>query len=186
MSTFERQLAVGHDGQARIVDVLIRRGCEVVLIAREGDKSGPRLLRDKLRDLVLPDLQVFKNGGGVFVESKTKSHWTWYGMSQTWQTGVDASHFSDYLEVKKSTGMEVWLLFLHTDASTPAKDMSFGGHDQCPVGLWGQCVEVLEQKIDHFYPGYGTGGMVYWNKEDLWHLASIDDDGCIVWVADDV
>ena len=80
-------------------------------------------------------------------------------------TGVDRRHFEDYCAVTDSTGLDVWLLFLHRDNQTWPEDVAkWGAPPTCPTGLFGRSIAALrlEENQSHQSDRWGSAGMVYW------------------------
>lgn len=108
----------------------------------------------------------------MWVEAKHKTAFTWHRITESWQTGINASHWADYQKVAEATPfIPLWLLFLQRPGV--AKDTPEGM--RCPHGLYGQNAEVLATCVDHFSDRWGTCGMVYWREESLRLLTSYED-----------
>ena len=105
-----------------------------------------------------------------WVEAKTKSSFTWYRLGQKWQTGIDLRHWRDYLRVNAETPFEMWIVFLHRDGK--AKDTPAGMDS--PTGLFGNEVGILSRCVDHESENHGASGMVYWNRDDLRLIATLE------------
>jgi hypothetical protein len=143
------------------------RGC-TVLPAYEIEIStgkGPRLFTACDGLVVSPDLLVFGGKEVFWAEVKNKSSFTYYRKTRTWQDGIDRRHWLDYLKVKKITGKEVWLFFLHLPDQPLAKDTP--ANMIPPTGLFAREIGHLESNIDHEFEDFGHGGMVYWRQQDL-------------------
>jgi len=177
-ATFHANLSSGKVAESKIAKWLMARGHYVIPVYEiEGGKhEGPRVYA-KGRKLVAPDLMVFNKVGSqmMFIEAKHKSHFTWYRLNQTWQTGVDAHHFRDYLEVARQLNKKVWLLFFHDDCNPCPDDIANGCPTASPTGLFGGDIIGLEKLKDHSSDRHGRHGMVYWRHESLIRLATVDD-----------
>lgn len=168
-STFSSRLQDGLLGEGKISKWLIGRGFNV-LPAYEIEQSsgkGPRLFTGN-GNLICPDLLCFKVGKVVWIEAKSKSAFTWYRKTKTWQTGIDRKHWNHYQEVAKQSPWDVWLLFLHRPGAL-AKDTPDGM--ESPTGLYGNSIQKLIHCIDHEHENWGPSGMVYWSIENLLLLA---------------
>jgi hypothetical protein len=167
--SFAEKLKVGMLGEDAISRWLISRGHQVLpayqIQANHG--KGPRLF-GAYGQLISPDLFVFKDKKAMWVEAKHKTSFTWHRITQTWQTGIDKRHWSDYLQVERVTPFPVWLVFLHKPGEN-AKDTPAGMVS--PTGLFANSVEVLKDSIDHEHENHGPSGMVYWREKTLIKLA---------------
>ena len=82
--------------------------------SEEKDQKPPKLKASKPEDfLTLPDLLACKNGVSKWFEVKTKFGRTFGRISREYETGLSLRHFLDYRKVKKRSGLEVWLAFIH-------------------------------------------------------------------------
>ena len=75
---------------------------------------------------------------------------------------------------KEVNHVPIWLLFLHQSKQPDARDIEQGCPSTCPVGLFGNSLDVLTKTESHRSKKYG---MVYWGHEDLKLLAQIDNQG---------
>jgi hypothetical protein len=170
---FKKALAVGKTGESKIAKWLISRGNHVLPVYEiaENQFKGPALYYQG-GSLVAPDMVVFdKCGNIVWLEIKAKSAFTWHRKSQRFVTGIDLRHYLDYLQIAKTTGVQVWLLFLHRSGiakDTPLDKVS-------PVGLFGENILVLETCENHRHDNWGKSGMVYWASQKLRLIAKLDD-----------
>lgn len=164
--SFDKSLREGLLGEGLITRWLTSRGWNVLPAYEIELQSGkgPRLFSAKLGTLIAPDLLVFNESGFYWVEAKTKSAFTWHRITETFQTGIDRRHWLDYLAVRETTGVPVWLMFLHRPGSH-AKDTPDG--KDSPSGLYGQEVGILRETIDHEHANHGASGMVYWKESEL-------------------
>jgi len=173
---FEGSLAFGKIGEDYIAQWIISRGGSVLPVY-EIEKStgkGPQLFTTN-GGLVAPDMFVFNQNGLCWVEAKRKTVFSWYRAKGQWETGIDLRHYREYLKVRETTGLPVWLLFLHTESEPGNCDKGrHGCPATCPVGLFGEEILTLDKKN----PRIGTehaSGMVYWSRSDLRFLASLDE-----------
>lgn len=182
---FQRQLAWGQLAETSIARWLRSRG-NVILpiydIEIETGK-GPRLFLPGGRELAAPDFVVWAaRGGAYWCETKHKSVFTWYRKRQQWETGIDAHHWRQYLQVSNATSLPVWLLFLHVSATPDARDVQHGCPATCPTGLFGQVAEQLRTSVSHESDRHGRHGMVYWPETALRKFATLHElqgrNGC--------
>jgi hypothetical protein len=178
---FEANLAFGDIAQTDIAQWILRHDGMVLPVYDIQDDSGkgPRMF-GAIRSLIVPDLLVVRKKRLTWIEAKHKSVFTWWRKTQRWTTGIDLHHYRQYLAVEEVSGVPVWLLFLH-ESSTPWKGDRPYSPSTCPVGLFGERLEVLRTKVDHEAPpkrsgnGHGSSGMMYWAHESLTRLATLDE-----------
>ncbi len=174
-SSFEENLAAGQAAESKIANYLKSRGGSVLPVYEveiEGLK-GPRLFSATCEN-VAPDIGlVSESGRFTWVEVKNKGAFAWHRKTSTWTTGVDSHHYEDYLRVKKITGLDVWLMFYHASSVPQSRDVDFGCPLECPTGLFGGEIELLNMCIHHSHPNGGTRGMVYWSPDNLQLIASV-------------
>jgi hypothetical protein len=130
--------------------------------------KGPQLFTPT-EQLIAPDLLVFKAGGVYWVEAKHKTAFSWYRKDERWVTGIDRRHYRHYLKVNAETPWRVWLLFFHEGGK--AKDSP----DASPSGLFGNSIQFLAANVNHQSDKWGNSGMVYWAKEKLQKMASLEE-----------
>lgn len=167
---FRDFLATGKVAESEITRWLMRRGCLVSPVYEQAESKfeGPRMFaieNDIDRKFVAPDLLAFKlaNKPGervFFVEAKCKSGFTWSRRYKRFETGIDRHHFQDYIEIRRRTGVPLWILFLQKGGAV--KDAPPHKPDS-PRGLFGNEIFALATKISHEHDGWGKGGMVYWS-----------------------
>lgn len=101
----------GHEGELIVSDELKRRGYFVIPsydYSGENDDKAPRM-HGTAASLVLPDLDVCKDGRRVWVEVKTKEEATFHRNTQRLEHGISQRHYRDYKEVEKVSGCDVYL-----------------------------------------------------------------------------
>lgn len=169
MNDFQLQLQKGRIGEEAISKYMVeKRGCSVLSVYEMpgGDHKGPRLLSPE-RDLVVPDLFVFRDDKVMWIETKTKSVFSWHRISKRWTTGIDLHHYRDYLRIQELHSPPVWLLFLHLQSKTTEHD------GNSPTGLYGGSLSYLAGHENHRHDGWGRHGMVYWAEETLTKIAGL-------------
>lgn len=179
---FHEQLAIGQLGESLIAQWLRKRGWHV-LPAYEKEINtgkGPRLFAATatgVGQLIAPDLLIMKGKVFQWIEAKHKTRFSWYGLGKYFVTGVDIRHFNDYCKVADTTGLPVWLLFLHRDSQTWPPDVEkWNAPTVCPIGLFGQSISVLRLKRSHCSDKHGNSGMIYWQPfEHLRRIATLAD-----------
>lgn len=167
---FEQSFQVGLIGESLIAGWLKSKGWNVLPVYEvENDNKGPRLFTPKTK-LIAPDVFAFKANKMLFVEVKHKTAFSWYRKEGIWTTVIDLKNYLHYIEVSKLSSIPVWLLFLHR--GWQAKDSP-----PSPAGLFGGELSYLQTKENHRCSPdlYGSTGMVYWNKDDLKQLATIEE-----------
>lgn len=179
---FEDNLRTGRLGESAIARWLRRRGWHVLPAYEKeiDDGKGPRLFMAEgagADELITPDLLAMRTGAFLWFEAKHKSVFTWYGLGNCWNTGVDKRHFDDYVEVQRRTAIPVWLLFLHRESTPWFRDRERWPNcpDECPVGLFGERIDKLAEsaRFDH---RWGKTGMVYWQPyKHLRYLAPLTE-----------
>ena len=165
MAAFDQQLKTGRIGEGIIANWFIGRGY-CVLPAYEIEiptGKGPRLFTSE-GGIISPDMLVFNQNKIFWIEAKTKSAFTFYRKTWTFQTGIDKRHWNEYLKIQDFINWPIWLLFFHKKGNL-AKDTPEGMVS--PYGLFGNDINKLRHTIDHPSDNWGNSGMVYWNKDDL-------------------
>lgn len=136
-----------------VAKLLKERGCYVVLSADyngEDENKTPRL-HGQTMGLVLPDLDVSKDGRRFWVEVKWKNQATLYRALKVLEHGINKRLYEHYLQVQTITGCPVWLFFCEDNS----REILFGRLDQLTVS--------------HVYDGdkMGRSGMVFFARTDL-------------------
>jgi len=170
MLAFNQSLESGKTGETEIAQFLLSKGHKILPVYEiaEGQYKGPAVYSGD-KTIIAPDMLVFhKDKGAVFIEAKSKTGFCQYRKKSTkdyvhWVTGIDAHHYSQYLDIKEQCKTDVYLMFLQKGGW--AKDSPATS----PSGLYCGEISVLNSRIDHRYDGnkYGKGGMVYWHIDDL-------------------
>lgn len=174
-SQFQQALLFGQLGESYIANFMRNRGFHVLPVYEKqvGNYKGPRIFMSYIslkKQLIAPDMLIIRDGKGVWLEAKHKSHFTWYGKGQCWTTGINKHCFDDYLLLQQMTQMDVWLFFLHSDNQTWTQDVrKWNAPPICPTGLFAGRLAVLARQIDHI-GDFGTSGMVYWRDDQLTKL----------------
>lgn len=184
--SFSNSLQFGLVAEGFISKWLMLRGSVVVPAyqVEQWSGKGPQVFASE-RSYVAPDMLCFGSGGALWIEAKHKSVFTWYYKHRKWTTGIDRDHYEQYKYVSERTRIPVWLLFFHSESTPTEKDRWRGAPSDCPTGLFGQSLLLLDDSIDHTAPphdvwrdqnqGHGRSGMVYWAHEDLRLLATKDE-----------
>jgi hypothetical protein len=142
----------------------MRRGHGVMPVyeCESGKYKGPQVFTVDSK-LVAPDMMVLMGmGRTMFVESKNKSGFTWSRRHARFETGIDIRHYDDYLQIRKTTGIGLWVLFLQNGGAV--KDAP-ADKPNSPRGLFGNEIMVLAQKESHRDMRHGRTGMVYWSPD---------------------
>lgn len=107
----------GHNGE-RLIGDLLREGDWYVIPSYDysgEDDKAPRLQGLK-ECLVIPDLDICKNGTRRWAEVKTKTKADWTHITQRLEHGFPLRHYQDYFKVQRETGTEVWL-FIYEEST---------------------------------------------------------------------
>jgi hypothetical protein len=181
MGSFEKNLAQGQLGEGIISKWLQERGHSVfpAYQIEQHTGKGPQLF-SAARDLVLPDLLVFKGKNIHWVEAKNKTCFSWHRITSRWTTGIDLRHYEEYQEVSERTELPVWLVFWHPKSQPDLRDLDHGSPKECPTGLFGGDIDRLKDCENHraesfnhaSNTGHGKSGMVYWAVNNLQRLDS--------------
>ncbi len=168
-STFKETLRVGKIGESKIAQYFMGKGYNVLPVYElEIDSGkGPQLYTPG-KQLIAPDMLVFKMEKCFWIEAKHKTAFTWHRNTQRWTTGIDLNHYGHYCLVDDCTPWPVWLMFLHKGGQ--AKDSPANS----PAGLFGNSLEFLRSHENHRSPNWGKSGMVYWSKDSLKFIAPIE------------
>jgi hypothetical protein len=183
---FEGRLAFGRIAEGEIAQWLVRAKNYSILPAYEIEYhtgKGPRLLT-KSSELIAPDLYAIKVNEDMvlvrkWIEAKHKERFSWHRNSGgNWQTGIDITHYEDYLKVRETTKTPVYILFLHRNNKPSQSDLANGSPDECPVGLF--CGELgYLRKHEHHRDSFAKYGrtypMVYWNHQNLKRIATLEE-----------
>lgn len=154
---FEESLSFGQAGESEIANWLRSRGNTVLPIYEKiiDNGKGPQLFLPNNKQLVAPDLMVFKDKF-YWVEAKKKTAFTWHRKTKRFVTGIDLRHYKHYLEVREVLQTPLWLFFLHLGGK--AKDSP-----ESPSGLYAGEILELKDKENHRHENWGSSGMVYWS-----------------------
>lgn len=154
---FKANLQYGQVGESRIAEWLKSRGNSIMPVyeIEKQTGKGPRLFTPD-RQLVAPDMFVFKGSDAFWIEAKHKTAFTWHRLTGRWVTGIDLRHYADYCIIDDYSPFPVWLMFLHDGGH--AKDSPVDS----PCGLFGNKLRYLRKNENHRHRNWGTSGMVYW------------------------
>jgi len=170
---FKEKLAVGKIGESLIAKWFISKDYNVLPVYEKeiNEGKGPVLFSSTLKNLICPDMLVFKDKKVFWIEAKHKSAFSWHRITKEWVTGIDLHHYEDYLEVANTLcGWPVYLLFLHE--SGKAKDTPEGM--ETPTGLFGENLNKLATCEHHRHDNWGKYGMVYWSVSSLKKYCSLE------------
>lgn len=114
----------------------------------EGGDKAPRM-SGASGFLVIPDLDVCRNGHRFWCEVKTKGAATLHRLTGVYEHGFSMRHYQDYLRVQRQSGCQVVLFIVeqHTGAIRSRK--------------------LSELPPPRVYEGdlMGRGGMVFWPRD---------------------
>ena len=167
---FQAQLSYGQIGESRISNWFRGRGYNVLpvyeLELQQG--KGPRLFAPT-KQLIAPDMFIFKADNAYWIEAKHKTAFSWHRITRQWVTGIDLKHYTDYCEIDTFSPFPVWLVFLHEGGQ--AKDSP----ETSPAGLFGNTLKFLRENESHRHSHWGNSGMVYWSIDKLKKMADLKD-----------
>ena len=168
--SFEDSLQRGQVGESLIAKWLRSRGWFVLPIYEKeiGTGKGPRLFTPN-ETLIGTDMFAFNHNGGIWIESKHKTAFSEHRITGNWTTGIDLHHYEHYCRINDETPWPVWLLFLHRGGQ--AKDSP----PDSPTGLYGGSLDYLRAKENHRHENWGKTGMVYWARQDLKLIATLEE-----------
>lgn len=116
----------------------------------ENDKA-PMMLGER-GDLVLPDLDICKDGLRMWVEVKYKATAPLYRKVGKKQHGINARHFSHYLSVQKESGNLVYLLIVEGDTGK----------------ILAASLNKLVKRARHYHDRkMGASGMVFFDRDEF-------------------
>jgi len=103
-----------------------------------------------------------ETGKCFFVEAKNKNAFTWHRITERWTTGIDLSHYNDYLEIMRKIDIPIYLIFNHRGGT--AKDS-----EKSDSGLFAQDLRYLRNNENHRCgpKPHCKNGMVFWSKDNL-------------------
>ena len=160
----------GKIGESLIAGWMRSRGNVVLPIYEKeiSEGKGPTLFFPSGEEVIGTDLLCMKGDRVIWVEAKHKTAFSWYRIKEVWNTGIDIRHYEDYVKIANYTNYPVWLMFLHKGGQ--AKDSP-----PSPSGLFGNNIKRLTDNECHRDYRASKSGMVYWNKDDLIQLATLDE-----------
>jgi hypothetical protein len=112
-----KEYQIGNQGELKVVEMLQKRGWFVIpsydYSGDDGNKA-PKL-QGLCKNLVIPDLDISKNGSRKWAEVKTKNAATYTRITNRYEHGIPLRHFEHYRDVEQITGCEVWLFIFELD-----------------------------------------------------------------------
>lgn len=154
---FRAQLDAAREWEKALASWVRGRGWHVLptydFSGKQDDKAPKLLGPSSSIDLVMPDLQCFRNGEVRWLECKWKSHAD-YNRKRGWHvTGISLRLVEHYQKVTEITGADVFLLFLHEKEGE----------------VRGGRMRELESARSHDYtgPAMGRFGMRFWRWDAL-------------------
>lgn len=171
MQTFQKNLTWGQAAETEIALWLRSRGNTVIPIYEKviDTGKGPQVFTPD-KQIVAPDILLFKDGEFMWVEAKRKTAFTWHRITERWVTGIDLRHYYEYQEIMEHFNTDVWIFFYQMGGQ--AKDSP-----PSPGGLYGNRLSFLslEDNENHRSDRHGRSGMVYWSIDKLMLFASMDE-----------
>lgn len=105
------EFARGRAGEKIVASILMRRGWFIVPsydYSGKDDDQAPKMERGGER-LIIPDLDICREGERRWAEVKTKGQPTLHRMSGVLEHGISIRHRDHYLRVQRESGCKVWL-----------------------------------------------------------------------------
>lgn len=166
---FDSQLRYGQAGESAIAMWLRKNGATVLPVYEKimDTGKGPQLFAPDMK-LIAPDMLIYNGDEVLWIEAKHKTAFSFHRITGQWVTGIDLRHYHDYCTVDDQSPWPVWLLFLHRGGQ--AKDSPANS----PAGLFGNALKVLRCCESHRSDKWGRSGMVYWAKDSLRQLATLE------------
>lgn len=139
----------GRRGEQLIKRWLQKRGWWVIPsydYTGENDDKAPRM-QGLSSSLVIPDLDIAKDGLRRWAEVKTKTKALEWRKTGELQHGIDLRHYEEYLKVQSLSGTHVWLFIVEENTQT-----------------------ILAESLDRLGEPrigreYGKGGMANWPRD---------------------
>lgn len=111
LTSFKDFLKFGEDGEKEVAIQLIEKGINIMPLYQFTNKDKTPVLLTKNTQIIAPDLICYYKNKSFFVEVKTKNKWV---VSKNYiETGLDYKHYLEYLKIKETTGLPVYLFFNH-------------------------------------------------------------------------
>jgi len=150
---FQRALAHAQAEERKCAGYLKALGWRVLPTTNFSGNGAPMLEADERDEsLVMPDLQAFRGGTGVWFEVKWKARATATDRFKgRLVTGVDRRNFEHYCRVEQETQIAVAIVFIH--------------HAEREVRV--ATLYVLDQITSHETDRMGRGGMVFWHYDKI-------------------
>lgn len=168
---FRTKLDAAREWEVRLARWVRSRGWFVVPtydFSGKGEDKAPKLLAPiGQRDLVLPDLQCFRNGELQWLECKWKARADRYRIGGYDVTGISKRLFDHYQQVQKATGARVVLAFLHEMEMEMRGDALDALGDAKGVGCF-----------SHVSQSARMGRMIFWRYDAIprWaHLGAVSE-----------
>lgn len=141
----------GRSGERAVADWLQDRGWWIVPsydYSGEEDNKAPRL-QGAACGLVIPDLDISKQGKRLWAEVKTKAAATFYRKLNRDEHGINRRLWRHYHQVQDITGTHVWIFVVEESTQM----------------LLAEALDVLDQDMREYNGDkMGRGGMVFWPR----------------------
>jgi len=162
--SFEDRLEHARRVEQDVAAWLMRRNWLVLPVydySGQQDDKAPKLQAARRRDsLVAPDLLAARGGAHLWFEVKWKAAATLHRKTDTLETGLNLRHWRDYVAIKRESGADVWIVFVHeAEAEIRAAEVS------------------QLARSARIYDGakMGRGGMVFFPYRQIKRLCSTRD-----------
>ena len=181
MSAFDSALKRGAAGESVVAAYFQERGyiIQPAYEKLELDFKGPRAFGPD-RPYVAPDLfaLIVKAGEphAMYIEVKTKTHFTYYGKKRQFETGIDVRLYEHYLALSSAVALPVYLFFLHTTNNAWPLDVEkYQAPPYVAGGLFYGRIDELDRikRRGEMMQRGAVRHMMYWARSDLTHVASL-------------
>lgn len=100
----------GKTGERAIAELFKARGWYVIpSYDYVSDEEKAPQMHGMYRGLILPDLDICRDGERRWIEVKTYTAPSFYRKTQEWQHGIQQRHWEHYREVEAISGTPVWI-----------------------------------------------------------------------------
>jgi len=112
--SFKELLKEGEEGEKQVAEFLIKQGYSCLPFYQFESLSSAPMVLSKDQNIISPDLLMLKKDKTFWLEVKTKNRWS-KNKNREPETGCDYRSYKHYMNIKKITGLDVWLAFNHRE-----------------------------------------------------------------------
>lgn len=175
-TSFEEKLEFARHTERAVSEWLQSRGWFVLPTydySGLAENKAPKM-HGKVKSLVIPDLDICKDGERRWAEVKYKDQSTYHRITSTIEHGISARLLNHYRTVQETSGCDVWILILEA-----ANEVSPHHLDETRV-LLGQTIDLLGEHRAYSGSKMGMSGMAFWPRDRFSEFGRWDDIG-IAW-----